>query len=47
MYEIFVGLGLGVMSVLGILYMIVRQDRYVERLRDRYDDSDDEGSLRV
>jgi hypothetical protein len=38
MFELFVALGLGVVSVLGILYMIVRQDRYCERIKDYYDD---------
>lgn len=43
MFELFVGLGLAVVSILGIAYMIIRQDRYCEKFR--YDD--DDGSLRV
>lgn len=38
MFELFIALGLGVASVLGVLYLIVRQDKYIDDFKRYYDD---------
>jgi len=42
--EIFIAIGLAIMSIAGIFYLFRRQDMYVERLKD--DRDDDNGGIR-
>jgi len=45
--EIFVAIGLTIMSIAGLFYLFRRQDRYIERMKyGRDEDDDDNGGIR-